>query len=55
MMDPRPEPTACIHVCELNAQTGLCLGCHRSADEICAWPGGGSIWSAIERGRKRGL
>ncbi len=39
-MDPRPEPTPCIHVCDLDEQTRLCKGCHRSEDEICAWPGG---------------
>ena len=39
-MEPRPEPTPCIHVCELDPANGLCRGCHRTADEICAWPGG---------------
>ncbi|MBS1785139.1 MAG: DUF1289 domain-containing protein [Acidobacteria bacterium] len=55
-MEPRPEPTACIHVCELNAHTGLCLGCHRSADEICAWPGdGGGVFAETKRDREGGL
>jgi predicted Fe-S protein YdhL (DUF1289 family) len=27
----------CVKVCLLHPQTGLCLGCHRSADEIAAW------------------
>jgi hypothetical protein len=34
----RPTPTPCIHVCELDAQ-GVCTGCHRTAAEICRWPG----------------
>jgi len=49
-MDPqRAEPTPCIHVCELDPGTGLCRGCHRTAEEICAWPGVGlcgSLFSA---------
>ncbi|MBI3132405.1 MAG: DUF1289 domain-containing protein [Acidobacteria bacterium] len=33
-----PRPTPCIHVCEMDEE-GLCKGCHRSAAEICRWPG----------------
>lgn len=32
-------PSPCIGVCQLEAGTGLCSGCLRSADEIAAWPG----------------
>lgn len=28
----------CIGICELGAG-GYCVGCHRSGDEIAAWPG----------------
>ncbi|MXQ06983.1 DUF1289 domain-containing protein [Alphaproteobacteria bacterium GH1-50] len=27
----------CIRVCVLNPDTRLCLGCHRTADEIAGW------------------
>ena len=40
-MEPRPKPTPCVHVCELDPKDGLCIGCHRTMEEICAWPGGG--------------
>lgn len=50
MDGPRPEPTPCIHVCELDAQSRLCRGCHRSAEEICAWPGTGvSVFGGAKR------
>lgn len=31
--------TPCIHVCLLNDDSGLCLGCHRSMEEIMGWAG----------------
>ena len=27
----------CINVCEMDAQSGLCVGCLRTIDEITAW------------------
>lgn len=30
-------PSPCIKVCELDAATGWCVGCGRSADEIGGW------------------
>ncbi len=27
----------CIHVCRMDEQTGLCLGCFRSIEEIAVW------------------
>ena len=27
----------CVKVCLLHPQSGLCIGCYRSADEIAAW------------------
>lgn len=38
----RPRPTPCIHVCEMDVASDLCRGCHRTAEEICAWPGSGT-------------
>ena len=34
----RAEPESpCVKVCVVNPETGLCLGCHRSVDEISRW------------------
>ena len=27
----------CINVCQMHAQTGLCIGCYRTLDEIARW------------------
>ncbi|MEQ1881630.1 MAG: DUF1289 domain-containing protein [Burkholderiales bacterium] len=27
----------CINVCQINPETGLCLGCMRTLDEIACW------------------
>ncbi len=34
----RSIPSPCISVCQLDDATGLCMGCHRSIDEIRDWP-----------------
>jgi predicted Fe-S protein YdhL (DUF1289 family) len=31
-----PE-SPCILVCTMDAKSGLCLGCHRTLDEIAGW------------------
>lgn len=41
----RSIPSPCISVCQLDDTTGLCMGCHRSIDEIRDWP----ILSAEEK------
>ena len=28
----------CVNVCRVNRRKGLCEGCHRTLDEIAAWP-----------------
>lgn len=28
----------CVSICVLDNDTGFCLGCHRSRDEIQGWP-----------------
>ena len=28
----------CINCCQIDLATGYCAGCHRSLDEIAAWP-----------------
>jgi uncharacterized protein len=37
--------TPCIDICEIDAASGLCIGCGRSLDEIARW----SELSAPER------
>ena len=34
--DKAPTPSPCIRVCVLD-DGDICIGCHRSIDEICAW------------------
>ncbi len=31
-------PSPCIAVCQIDDASGLCIGCHRSIDEIREWP-----------------
>lgn len=38
-MDAPQSP--CILVCAMDARTGLCLGCHRTMDEIAGWSAAG--------------
>lgn len=37
--EPPTEETLspCIKVCQMNEETGKCLGCYRTSDEIAAW------------------
>jgi predicted Fe-S protein YdhL (DUF1289 family) len=39
VLDPgqSPVPSPCISVCQMNAATGWCAGCHRTIDEIAGW------------------
>lgn len=34
---PGPVASPCILVCTMDRRTGLCLGCHRTLDEIARW------------------
>lgn len=43
-MAPPAVLTPCIGVCTLDS-SGLCVGCHRSADEIAHW----LAWTDAER------
>ena len=29
----------CVKICLVHPATGLCVGCHRTVEEIAAWPG----------------
>jgi uncharacterized protein len=42
---PSPIPSPCISICQMNAKTGLCTGCHRTIDEISNW----SILNDLEK------
>ena len=47
-------PSPCISVCRMNDSTGLCIGCHRTIDEIVAWGrlaenGKRVAWQSIRR------
>ena len=33
----QPVPSPCISICRIDADSGLCVGCLRSIDEIIAW------------------
>jgi hypothetical protein len=42
----RDEPESpCVRLCVIHEESGLCLGCHRTGDEIARW----SEMSAGER------
>lgn len=30
-------PSPCINICKMDAQSGLCLGCFRTIEEIAGW------------------
>ena len=34
----------CIGICEIDAATGLCVGCARTLDEIAGWASGTPAW-----------
>ncbi|MBU3739939.1 MAG: DUF1289 domain-containing protein [Rhodoferax sp.] len=47
-------PSPCISVCRMDRDSGLCEGCWRTLEEICAWgglddAGRRTVWQRIER------
>ena len=36
---PKPVASPCIKVCIVDGESGLCLGCFRTLEEIAAWAG----------------
>ncbi|MFC3069223.1 DUF1289 domain-containing protein [Phenylobacterium soli] len=34
---PAPIKTPCIKVCVVDGESGLCLGCFRTLNEVAAW------------------
>ncbi len=41
----RPVPSPCVNLCRIAPETGLCVGCLRTLDEIARW----SALSNVER------
>jgi predicted Fe-S protein YdhL (DUF1289 family) len=37
MPAPRAIATPCVKVCFIDPDSGLCLGCHRTVDEVALW------------------
>ena len=37
MNPPRAIATPCIQVCAIDGESGLCLGCFRTLQEIAGW------------------
>jgi predicted Fe-S protein YdhL (DUF1289 family) len=53
---PGPAPSPCISLCQMDAETGLCVGCQRTMDEIVAWGTASdderrAVWREIDRRR----
>lgn len=53
-----PVPSPCINVCQMAPDTGLCIGCLRTIDEIVAWGSAGddykrAVWAEIRRREER--
>ena len=48
-------PSPCNSVCRIDPETGLCLGCKRTLEEIADWPmlSGGEKRALLERLKSR--
>lgn len=51
-----PAPSPCISICQMDATTGLCVGCQRTIEEIVAWGSASdaerrAVWREIVRRR----
>lgn len=58
-MPPTILPSPCVGICKLDPETGWCLGCARSSDELTRWrdlsaDAQGEIWADLPR-RKAAL
>jgi hypothetical protein len=56
--DLTPVPSPCINVCQMAPDTGLCIGCLRTIDEIVAWGSASdeykrAVWAEIRRREQR--
>ncbi len=51
--DPQTVASPCMSVCQMDATTGLCVGCLRTLDEIAQWGNASAafkraVWTNIE-------
>lgn len=51
-----PLPSPCISICQMHTQSGLCIGCWRTIDEITDWSVASEakkkqVWLAISQRR----
>ncbi len=51
--DPQTAASPCMSVCQMDATTGLCIGCLRTLDEIAQWGNADAafkrtVWANIE-------
>lgn len=51
-----PMPSPCVGICQMDKDSGLCTGCHRTIDEIVDWSVAPeskkmAIWLEIKRRR----
>jgi predicted Fe-S protein YdhL (DUF1289 family) len=51
-----PLPSPCISICQMHPQSGLCIGCWRTIDEITDWSVASEakkkqVWLAISQRR----
>ena len=52
-------PSPCISICRMDPDSGLCMGCFRTLDEIASWGrmeavGRREIWRLIAQRLKKG-
>lgn len=51
--DPQTVTSPCMSVCQMDAASGLCVGCLRTLDEIAQWGQANAedkraVWASIE-------
>lgn len=56
--DQTPVPSPCINLCQMAPDTGLCIGCMRTIDEIVNWGSASdddkrAVWAEIRRREER--
>ena len=49
MSQPAPDDSPCVHICLMDYAQGLCIGCHRTLDEITYW----ATYTADQRNKVR--
>ncbi|PHV09063.1 DUF1289 domain-containing protein [Janthinobacterium sp. BJB412] len=51
---PAPVPSPCVSLCKMDPDSGFCVGCLRTIDEIVQWAQAGddfkrAVWAEIKR------